>query len=65
VIIDPGIKVDQSYKPYNDGISKGIFVKVSSPAVLMSVHTYSMCSVVYVYCVISVSSCMAVQHVCV
>jgi len=31
VITDPGIKVDGTYKPYTDGISRGVFVKVSSP----------------------------------
>ncbi|XP_065906865.1 uncharacterized protein [Dysidea avara] len=27
VIVDPGIKVDRGYKAYDDGISKGVFVK--------------------------------------
>ena len=29
MIIDPGIKVSKGYKPYDDGIAKGVFVKVS------------------------------------
>ena len=28
VITDPGIKVDHGYKPYDSGISEGVFVKV-------------------------------------
>ena len=28
VITDPGIKVDHGYKPYDDGISQGVFIKV-------------------------------------
>ena len=28
VITDPGIKVDHGYKPYDDGISQGAFLKV-------------------------------------
>jgi len=35
VINDPGIKVDKGYKPYDDGIAKEVFVKVS-----LSVHVY-------------------------
>ena len=28
VITDPGIKVDHGYKPYDDGIAQGVFIKV-------------------------------------
>ena len=38
VITDPGIKVDHGYKPYDDGISQGVFIKV--------------CTYVYMYIVV-------------
>ena len=41
VIIDPGIKVDHGYKPYDDGISKGVFVKVRTYVCIFWVCTYS------------------------
>ena len=35
VIIDPGIKVDDQYKPYSDGVKEDIFIKVSSDVIMM------------------------------
>ena len=44
VIVDPGIKVDRGYKAYDDGISKGVFVKVSG-IVSLYVCVSCVCSV--------------------
>ena len=52
MIVDPGIKVDHGYKPYDDGISKGVFVKVSRSVLLVRMCVYF----VFVQCVISVQS---------
>ena len=46
VITDPGIKVDHGYKPYDDGISQGVFVKVCVLCV-MCINAFSS----YVYTV--------------
>ena len=49
VITDPGIKVDHGYKPYDDGISQGVFIKV--------------CTYVYMYIVAYVTGPMKIDHV--
>ena len=49
VITDPGIKVDRGYKPYDDGISQGVFVKVCT----CYVHSIFKLRVVCLTCVVA------------
>jgi len=38
VITDPGIKVDHGYAPYDNGITKGVFVKVCTYILICAMY---------------------------
>ena len=40
VIVDPGMKVEKGYSPYEDGIKMDIFIKVSDLIKIMVIHLY-------------------------
>ena len=40
VIVDPGIKIESGYKPYDDGLSMDIFIKARSRSILHMVDGF-------------------------
>ena len=61
VVLNPGIKVDENYKPYTDGMENKVFIMVCVYVcmyVCMYMHVYMcVCVCVYICIHMYVSSC--------
>ena len=55
VIIDPGIKVETGYTPYEDGVKMDIFIKVCT-YILYTIYNKTFCTHVHVH------TCIAYQE---
>lgn len=63
MIINPGIKVDDKYKPYTDGMEKKVFIMVHMFVVCTSVCMYAyVCACVYM-CVVCTCVYVHVQTI--